>query len=1343
MRLRSRQTRSLAVAAVLGLGIPLAMVTSSAAPAAAAKSHPSLPPLPFKQLMQAHGESEGAAYFNARQRYFEARYLAGTKKLSPEQAAGYRAAAASKYGHTKHASAAPRQYVNTSAVTPPWSSVGPSAVFQVGRTTNTFQEVSGRISALAVNSHGMIYAGGAQGGLWRYDPGTQEWTALTDGLPTLSVGAVAIAPSNENIIYLATGEADLSGDSYFGDGIWKSTDGGDSWTHVSGSKFNAASVSRLLVDPTNANKIYVATIRGRGGARRVSPPTNQVWGVYRSDDGGSSWLLLKGTTDPNHGATDLEFDPTRPGALFATFWNDGIYRSGTDQGGWQNITKKLAQAINIKPNFSATRFSIATAKVGNKTRVYAGFDWSNATNGVHRSSRLFRSDDDGEHWTQLPFGTPGDADSVLNYCDIQCTYDNVVEVDPSNPDIVYAAGEYTYTNSPQLGGVYTSTDGGATWKTLGVDLHPDFHALAFQPNDPAHIVIGNDGGVWDSPDRGGRQPGPIADCLTAYFADNGTSPPPCVDWSDLNDGLGIAQADSVDYANAANPDTFWEGTQDNGTQSSLPAVGWPGFGTRWMDQSSGDGGQVVVDHTNPNFVFGTYFNLTGLYRFSSAQDTLNNGGLPTFTNANIMNGINLTDRSEFYIPLVLNQGNTNQLVTGTDRVYRTDNAETRVASDVQWQPISDDLTSGCTGSAANGGRACVISALGVSEGGTGGYAGTEEGWVWHADDMLSSSGNADWVRSDPSGTVLPGRPVASFAVDRSNWRTAFVSFAGYNAATPGHSGHVFKTTDGGQSWTDASGNLPDNPVNSIVLDPSDPNTLYAGSDVGAFVTHDGGADWAPIGSGLPRVQVYQMGYDPARGLLLAGTHGRGSWTLGTAAQAPALVASISDPGTPVGPGIDLPYTLHIRNIGNADATDVTVTDPVPDNTSVASVGDGGGAANGVVTWSGVTIPAGQSVDLHVTVTIDPDLPGSVDSIVNDGLHVTSAEGPSTFGSPHVNAIAPEFAASVTPASEVRSAQLGDTTTLTYKVTNQGFGTEAFDLSAVGDAFPTVIEPGCSAEGTSTDVLAPGASQQVCVDVTVPLTATPLSSDEFTMTVSPANTTDTSADTSVTGTTVALDKPVVLVDEDGATSGSTDAQAFYTAALNAAGVQYDVIDLKTTALPDGYLNGYKEVYWFTGVSYPTPLSPYEKALTTYLDAGGKLFMDGMDLLDQSGGTSPFAKNYLHVDWNGSETQNDKSTTQVHGVPSTVIGAGDDYALNHFASYGAFEDQITPNGPAVAEFKDDSGAADGLSVSDTSHNTGASYQVVFFAFPLEEVGTGVAGDPAQSDIVSRVESFFNTP
>src|SRR4051812_35575520 len=544
MRLRSRHTRTLAVAAVVSVGIPLAVVAGPSSPAQGTKAGArGLKPPTVRQLNRMHQENEGPAYQRARQRFIESRYLAGTSPLSPDAAAKYRATAATKAGRARHVSGT-RNALTTSAPAPSWSSIGPKPVVQPGRSTNDLQLVSGRISTLAVSKTGLIYAGGAQGGLWRYDPNTTTWTSLTDNLPTLAVGAVALAPSNENVIYLATGEGDLSGDSYTGDGVWKSTNAGATWSHVSGSKFVGATVSRLIVSPTNPNKVYVATIRGRGGVRRVTPPTNQTWGVYRSVTGGKYWQMLKGTKDPNHGATDLEFDPNHPGVLYATFWNDGIYKSNSGGVGWKSLNSRLAGAIALQPDFSASRISIATADLGTHTRIYAGLDWYNATNGVHRNSRLFRSDDDGASWVFTGIET-GDGpnnisalDTVLNYCDIQCTYDNVVEVDPSNPDIVYAAGEYNY--SFELGGIYRSTDAGANWRTLGIDLHPDFHALAFQPGNAAHIVIGNDGGVWDSAERGGRN----------NAGGLNTGPPV---WTDLNNGsIAIAQFDSIDYANAAN-----------------------------------------------------------------------------------------------------------------------------------------------------------------------------------------------------------------------------------------------------------------------------------------------------------------------------------------------------------------------------------------------------------------------------------------------------------------------------------------------------------------------------------------------------------------------------------------------------------------------------------------------------------------------------------------------------------------------------------------------------------------------------------------------------------------------
>src|SRR6185369_4924215 len=195
------------------------------------------------------------------------------------------------------------------------------------------------------------------------------------------------------------------------------------------------------------------------------------------------------------------------------------------------------------------------------------------------------------------------------------------------------------------------------------------------------------------------------------------------------------------------------------------------------------------------------------------------------------------------------------------------------------------------------------------------YTGSLDGYVFLSPDAQVSL-NPTWKRvglagnsATSSGTgstglranaALPRRPVAWIAVDRSNYRIAYLAYNGYNAATPHQPGHVFKTTDGGTTWTDISTNLPDNPVNSIVLDPSYPNTIYAGTDVGPFVTYDGGAHWGTMGSGFPRVAINQLDLDPSHRTMAAGTHGRSAFTMDDGRTAPALVLSKVAADIPVG-----------------------------------------------------------------------------------------------------------------------------------------------------------------------------------------------------------------------------------------------------------------------------------------------------------------------------------------------------------------------------------------------------------------------------------------------------------
>ncbi len=1249
-----------------------------------------------------------------RDAYYWSRLLSGDQQLTLTEAATLRDKG------SKQAKTLAKATTGGAARGGTWTNVGNEPTVQVGRTSNTFQAVTGRIGALAIHSDGSLVLGAAQGGVWTYDQATRTWTPRTNDTDTQSVGALAIAPGHENVVYMGSGEGALSGDSYYGDGVYRSADGGTTWTKVSGSQFVGQATSAIVVDPADADHLWIATLRGRGGARRTTHPTDAPFGVYESTNGGTSWTLLKGTTDETHGATDLVADPQNSHVLWASFWGDGIYRSTDGGHTWASALGNLPAGNYAE---GGTRFALGISRPAGaaSATVYTGFDYFDTGDHYHAAT-VYKTVDDGAHWANASGSTTG-SNSVVNYCGTQCFYDNAVKPDPNDPNTVYALGSYGYNNSPQSGGVYRSTDGGQTWRNLGYDLHPDFHAMAFEPDNTGHIVIGNDGGVWQSFNKGGR----LGDPRPALNA---------VDWENLNGDINpstgalrrstrlvIGQYVSVATVPQV-PGQYWGGTQDNGTQrKSL-------FNNRWFDQAGGDGGQVIVDQSTLNqgapgnaaYVYGTYFGISP-YRFDPTEVGT------FFGNEAIDTGINLQDRAEFYVPWVQNRGDVDQMFLGTYRLYRTDTARAASSADVVWKPISPDLSSGCTGGAPNGARGCFISAIGVADGGDGVYTASDDGYVYVSPDAVTSD-SPTWQRVGQG--VLPNRPATQIAVDRSDWRTAYISYAGFGAATPGNSGHLFRTTDGGQHWTDISGSLPDVPMNSVVLDPSNDNALYVGTDVGSFVTVNTGTTWKRLGTGAPQTAVWQLDYDASHALLAAGTHGRGVYTLGTGASAPALVVSKKDSGVPVGPGSTIRYTVTVRNVGNAGATGVTVKDPLPANTSFVSADAGGTFASGQggkVTWSGVSVPAGGSVDLHFAVRISPSLPDTVKAIVNDGITVTSAQGPDATGSPHSTPIAPAHDLSVTPAAQRGGAHTGTSATYTEHLTNLGYQPDSYTLATSGAWTATTYDATCTTPVTTTPTVAPGDTLDVCVKVAVPDVADGSRSDTV---LDVRSNGDAGVTGSATLTTIAVAVDTLVVDEDG---NAPDVRTAYTAALTANGSPFAVWDLGSDAdIPESYLKAFKNVVWFTGNAYPAPITPYESELAAFLDGGGRLLMSGQDILDQAAGTTAFVHNYLHIDWNGSEVQNDKPTNAVHGVAGSPVSDGiGTVPIDHSVLGGAaFEDQVTPIAPATSAFTDDSSAPDALSVG-----TGA-YKVVFLAFPFEAYGSSAD----KSDLMHRVLTYFGS-
>ena len=1285
-------------------------------------------------------ESGSASELAARDAFFMSRRTAGTNPLDAGQAGIARAEGAKEAKALRKGTSATGPTTFDAA----WGGLGPNPIVQGLRSPGAqrFGAMSGRIGALAMRKDGTILLAGAQGGIWKWTgnaaTGVGSWAALTDDQVSLAMGALAVAPSNDNIVYGGTGEGHLSGDSYFGNGVLKSIDGGNTWRHISGDYFRGVAISRIVVDPANASHLYAAVLRGRGGARRVTPPVHSRYGIWESTDGGVSWTLLKEATEAT-GATDLEMDPQNSSILYASFWGDAIYKSTNGGATW-------APAMNGIPGTPAhhagnlTRFSIAVSHpAGSGAVLYAGFDWE-AADGYH-PSRVFKSTDEGASWTLLPAGAAAPStDNVQDYCGGQCFYDNIIETAPNDPNVVYAGGQFNY--GVGSGGLFRSDDGGQTWKDLGYDQHPDFQTFAFDPNDSNKVVYGSDGGVWYSLNRGGRL--------------NAAEPISAVTWKSLNGivgptntgvgartGLQLGQFTSIATVPTV-PARFWGGTQDNGTLRKSTAS------NSWFDIPNGDGGQVLVDPTadptancefhefgatGPScFVYGTYFGISP-YRMAD-------GGLFFFNNNSITNGINLQDRSTFYVPFAMNKNSPNQLFLGTYRLYRTNNARTPKAGDVRWNVISPDLTAGCSGTAPNGARGCYLSAIGLG-GGNAVYTGAEDGRVFFSPNAKTSD-SPSWSRLDLGD--LPERPVTQIAVDRSNYRTAYISYGGFNRSTPQRPGHLFATIDGGKKFLNISGNLPDLPVNSVILDPSYPNTLYVGTDVGTYVTYNRGGSWSPLGTGMPNVATWQLDLNPSdtKRVLVAGTHGRGAFRLDDqSTPVPAFVVSKVDGAVPVGPTSNLNYTMTLKNIGNADATGVTVSDPLPANTSFVSADNGGTLENGVVTWKNLTVPkagAGGTpgvpgvITLHFTVSIAAALQNKVKTIVNDGIKVTSAQGPGTTGSPHSTPIAPPYSVMFAPAASTDGGRPG--TNVDYKVTltNLGFNADTYRMSSTGGTWTTTyLDATCTTPlaGDTTSSVPSGASTDVCVRVAVPAGAADGASSTATVTATSVG----NASVSASGTikTIAVAVATLVVDND--TNAPVDSQPVYRAALDSANVQYQVWDLNSNQnLPLNYMKAFDNIVWFTGNSWPQPVTPYEARLISYLNAGNNLFMTGQDILDQNGGTTEFAHDYLHVDWDGSETQNDKNTDNVVSINGTITEGIGIVPLPGTFLGANFENRITPIAPAVAIFTDETPGPDnkrGLSFA-------GSYKVVFLPFGFEQYGS-----PAQrTDFVNRVMTFFGS-
>ncbi|MBU4285780.1 MAG: hypothetical protein KKD76_02630, partial [Verrucomicrobia bacterium] len=830
-----------------------------------------------------------------------------------------------------------------------WEAIGPAPILNctMTGTGSTYSGRATAIAVHPLDPDTLLL-GTAQGGIWRSTNSGQAFTPVADTMPSLAIKVIRFAPSNSNIVYAGSGEPH-SKTSIFGMGVYKSVDAGSTWTALPNTgadwDFRYLSISGLQVNPTNADELVVTVADVLPDRVNVfQPPPTSRTGIFKSTDGGQTWRCVQTATDyrayafPAHdpylssgvGFMDLELYRANPAFLFATEYSGGIWRSTDGGETWLRITpvKNPGGGAAIGANFptnvsrfsyfdgnSATfsnylvlarmittpelnRIELGLAQAGgtlttnlNSVTLYAGcgtvllLDVN--TNGLYDPAIdfdypmavLFKSTNGGQAWTWM-----GDwyNEGVPAYCDIfddsyeDALYDNTVEVNPANPDDVILGGNCNYASpwpdpisnpvrylqTPWHGVVFRTVDGGSNWVDTtpaaityvlttnlwnGLPLytyteiltnkmtHPDVHAAAYDWSAD-RIYVAQDGGL-----------------SRVTLTGTGTNSFTDYNWADLNNGLGTLQF--FQFGSHPNdPRVIQGGMQDNANAC------WNGtYWTAW-DWAGGDGTIGKFDPLNPLTVYiGMQYSL---YRADNGGSNLAEDWTLLFDSR-----IGSDTDLPFVTLMAIDPVNpTNIYVVSTSGLYGSTNRGDTWSGPLNSQALAGELT-----------------ALDVSPHDTNTvWLGTSAGRIYYVDTHTRQA-------TDVTGANLPNRWVSKIKASPNVRDTVYITLSGYDTNSlnvtnggNGHAGHVFKSTDRGQTWSNLSGNLTrtngfDLPVAALAVDPLNENRLWIGTDDNLLVTTNGGTNWADYSAGMPAVAVMDLEYNIRTRYLMAATFGRSIW----------------------------------------------------------------------------------------------------------------------------------------------------------------------------------------------------------------------------------------------------------------------------------------------------------------------------------------------------------------------------------------------------------------------------------------------------------------------------------
>ncbi len=706
-----------------------------------------------------------------------------------------------------------------------WSFLGPELIDSLDWSDG---KASGRVSYILVNplNPDVVYIAAAGGGVWKTTDGGTTWFQIGDNLPALTSGALAMNPYDTAVIFYGTGEMHYCGDCFIGDGLFKSTDAGNTWVKVAGVEDVGVYISRIIVHPNDTNRIILATNIG----------------IRISTDGGQTWTSPNFDVPLGSGAydnmTDLVYRPDAPDTMFTLSTvgdadSGGVYVSYDGGFNWTRINAFPYDGFN---GFVRGQIAIAPS---NPDVMYVSF--SDIYGELYA---FYKSTDGGQTWTDITSDVP-------EYLCGQGWYDQALEVHPLDEDIVYAGGVHNYGSSCSYG-LIRSTDGGNSWDEIaGSVIHPDIHDLAFSPSGDT-LWVASDGGIWVSYDGGDT-------------------------WVNRNQGLGITQFYTVSV-NPVDNSLVLGGTQDNGTPIMYN-------GTYWVEVDGGDGGANTWLTQGGSSVPDTFFTSYVMMLYVSRRRLTSGYPEPSNSLEDSDVGSNTGGWCRTFgwrtdcetaawttAPLLYDTLN-GILYAGTVRLYKSTDAG------ATWTAISDSLV------ANPGASSSYLLSVGITSSPDTIYAGSNDGFVGFTPD-----GGLSWYDISPDWSAYPYAPsIPDIQVAPTNGSEAFICIGdewGYPSIWP----RVLYTNDAGNTWVDISGNLPAgyNCWTIEVFFASDPanqdTIIYIGTDRGVYYSRfDPGnptaTSWSVYGLGLPSAVIYdlQLYTDATDTLLFAATHGRGVW----------------------------------------------------------------------------------------------------------------------------------------------------------------------------------------------------------------------------------------------------------------------------------------------------------------------------------------------------------------------------------------------------------------------------------------------------------------------------------